>query len=339
MLGYEVAGGSWGSHLRHSPSLRLRKKKNGNKNGYPMTPQLENVNSQLAQLHGHAYFRVDEGPLKESITKEILDDVEGDLAEQLSDSSFGLEVSVGQQEGESEPTVSYSVDRPGVVYRSEIALSRLDVEALEDLAKYLRRMLQEEEPAQEKPASGTVLRKKQEHDHHEQDAAAARLKVSPQWLKSVVPCTDYSYDEIDGKKYIREYYWSRDLIENLVRIKSTKTTPEDLQYVAKECCDGDLDWAKDLISRLKSPNRPEPAPKEQPQKGGQKGQPQGRAAGQPQAKQAGQPQAKAGQPQAKQAAPGERVRSRSRNRKPFRQGGKEGQRKPDQPAPNKPPQV
>ncbi|GAW66280.1 hypothetical protein GPEL0_01f1571 [Geoanaerobacter pelophilus] len=304
-----------------------------------MTPQQQNVHSQLALLHGHAYFRVDEGPLKESITRVILDDAAGDLAEQLSDSSFGLELSVGQQEGESEPTLSYSVDHPGVVYRSEMPLSRLDAEALEDLAKYLGRMLQKEDPAQEKPTSGTVVRKKQEHDHHEQDAAAARLKVSPQWLKSVVPCTEYSYDEIDGKKYIREYYWSRDLIENLVRIKSTKTTPEDLQYVAKECCEGDLDWAKDLIARLKSPNRPEPAPKEQPQKGGQKVQPQARNAGQPQAKQAGQAQAKqAGQPQAKQAAPGERVRSRSRNRKPFRQGGKDGQRKPDQPAAPKPPQ-
>lgn len=321
-----------------------------------MTLQLQNVTSQLAQLHGHAYFRVDEGPLKESIARIILDDVEEELAELLSDSAFGLEVSVGQQEGESEPTVSYSVDHPGVVYRSEIGLSRLTDEALEDLAHNLDRMLQGDTPAQEKPASGTVLRKKQDHDHHEQDAAATRLKVSTQWLKSVVPCTDYSYEEIDGKKYIREYYWSRDLIENLVRIKSTKTTPEDLQYVAKECCDGDLDWAKDLIARLKSPNRPEPAPRDQPQKGGQKGQPQARQGGQPQARVAGQPQARvAGQPQArqaaqaqarqpgqaqaKQAAPGERVRSRSRNRKPFRQGGKDGQRKSDQPAAPKPPQA
>lgn len=305
-----------------------------------MTLQLQNVTSQLAQLHGHAYFRVDEGRLKESLTRIILDDVEEDLAELLSNSEFGLEVSVGQQEGESEPTVSYSVDHPGVVYRSEIGLSRLPDEAMEDLALYLDRMLQGDSPAQENSASATVLRKKQDHDHHEQDAAAVRLKVSTQWLKSVVPCTDYSYEEIDGKKYIREYYWSRDLIENLVRIKSTKTTPEDLQYVAKECCDGDLDWAKDLIGRLKSPNRPESAPKDQHQKGGQKGQPQAKQGGQPQARQAAQAQVRQpGQAQAKQAAPGERVRSRSRNRKPFRQGGKDGQRKPEQPAGPKPPQA
>ena len=280
----------------------------------------QNVSAQLAKLHGHAYFRPEEGPLKESLTREILDGVEGELAELLSGACFGLEVNVGVQEGESEPAVGYSVDYPGVAHSSEIPLSRLDDPALKDLAGYLDRLVQQAPQAEEGAAAATVVRKKLDHDHHEKEAAAARLKVSPQWLKSVVPCTDYSYDEIDGKKYIREYYWSKELIERLSKIKTTKTTPDDLQYVAKECCEGDVDWARDLIARLKSPNRPEPAAKEQPQKG-QKGQAQAQA-----------------QAQAKAVAPGERPRSRSRNRKPFRQGGKDAARKPDPSAGPKPPQ-
>ena len=284
-----------------------------------MTSELQqNVSDQLAKLHGHAYFRPDEGPLKESLTREILEGAEGELAELLSSAPFGLEVNIGVQEGESEPALGYSVDYPGATYRSEIPLSRLDEPALKDLAGYLDRLLQQFPPENEGAAATTVVRKKQDHDHHEKEAAAARLKVSPQWLKSVVPCTDYSYDEIDGKKYIREYYWSRELIERLFKIKTTKTTPEDLQYVAKECCEGDTDWARDLIARLKSPNRPEPAAKEQPQKG-QKGQAQAQA-------------------QAKAVAPGERPRTRSRNRKPFRQGGRDAARKPDPSAGTKPPQ-
>ena len=280
----------------------------------------QNVSAQLAKLHGHAYFRPEEGPLKESLTREILDGVEGELAELLSGACFGLEVNVGVQEGESEPAVGYSVDYPGVAHSSEIPLSRLDDQALKDLAGYLDRLVQQTPQAEEGAAAAAVVRKKLDHDHHEKEAAAARLKVSPQWLKSVVPCTDYSYDEIDGKKYIREYYWSKELIERLFKIKTTKTTPDDLQYVAKECCEGDVDWARDLIARLKSPNRPEPAAKDQPQKG-QKGQAQAQA-----------------QAQAKAVAPGERPRSRSRNRKPFRQGGKDAARKPDPSAGPKPPQ-
>ncbi|WP_224982204.1 type 2 periplasmic-binding domain-containing protein [Geomonas agri] len=275
---------------------------------------LQKVSDQLDKLHGHAYFRVEEGTLKESLTGLILDVVEGDLAEQLASGSFDLEVSVGVQEGDDEPTVDFRVDRPGVIYRSDAPISRLSVAALEDLARYLEHLVHQAQAAPvigEKEAGGNIVRKKQDHDHHEKEAAAARLKVTPQWLKSVIPCTDYSYDEIDGKKYIREYYWSRELIERLFKIKSSKTTPEDLQYVAKECCDGDADWARDLIARLKSPNRPEQQQKDQPQKS----QPQ-------KEKEKG-----TGQQQAKPAA-GDRPRNRSRHRKSFRHG-KDGARKPE----------
>lgn len=283
---------------------------------------LQNVSAQLVKLHGHAYFRVDNGPLKEDLTRLILEAVEGDLAELLSHASFGLEVNIGIQEGESELSVGYSVDYPGVLYRSETPLARLNDAALGDLAAYLERLAQQAQPVQQPEPPTMVVRKKQEqHDHHDKESAAARLKVTTQWLKSVIPCTEYSYDEIDGKKYIREYYWSRELIERLFKIKSTKTTPEDLQYVTKECCEGDVDWARDLIARLKSPNRPEPA-KEQ---------------GKEQSKEQGQKSQKGGVPQqAKPAAPGERVRSRSRHRK-FR-GPRDAARKSD-PAPGpKPPQ-
>ncbi|MBU5613765.1 hypothetical protein KOL99_12610 [Geomonas sp. Red51] len=277
------------------------------------TEHLQKVTDQLAKLHGHAYFRVEEGVLKECLTGMILEAVEGDLAEQLATGAFDLEVSIGVQEGDSEPTVDYRVDRPGVVYRSDTPVSRLSVAALEDLGRYLEQLSQLAQAApsvEEKGAVGNIVRKKQDHDHHEQEAAAARLKVTPQWLKSVVPCTDYSYDEIDGKKYIREYYWSRELIERLFKIKSSKTTPEDLQYVATECCDGDTDWARDLIARLKSPNRPEQQQKEQPQKN----QPQ------KEKEKGGQQQQQA------KPAPGERPRGRSRHRKSSRHG-KDGARK------------
>ncbi|WP_129126206.1 hypothetical protein [Geomonas oryzae] len=281
-----------------------------------MTSQyLQSVTNQLNNLHGHAYFRVTDGPLKECLTGIILDAAEGDLAEQLSDGRFDLEVSVGVQEGDSEATVDFRVDRPGVIYRADTRVSALSEAALEDLTRYLAHLAQETPVVEEKAEGGVIVRKKVDHDHHEKEAAAARLKVTPQWLKSVIPCTEYSYDEIDGKKYIREYYWSRDLIERLFKIKTMKATPDDVQYVAKECCDGDVDWARDLIARLKSPNRPEQQKDQQ-----QKGQPQ---------KEKERDKEKGGAQQPQQAKPaGERSR-RSRHRKSFRQG-KDGARKEGQ---------
>jgi len=289
--------------------------------------RLETISDLLSRLHGHAYFRPQDGPLMQRLTQAVLDAAEGDLAEELSEGGFDLEVSIGSQEGDSEAMVSFSVDRPGVVLDSEMAVSGLPDDALEELAGYLTRLAEDAAGADPETAGTTLVRKKPDTDHHEKGSASARLKVSPEWLKSVIPCTDYSYDEIDGKKYIREYFWSRELIERLFRIKSTKTTPEDLQFVAKECCEGDMDWAKDLIARLKSPNRPEPAAKEQSQKNqGRPGQGQGK-----------QPQ-NLSKPAAAKAVPGERVRSRSRHKKPFRDQGKDAARKQEPSAGQKPPQ-
>jgi hypothetical protein len=287
---------------------------------------LETIIDGMAKLHGHAYFRPQSGPFRASLTQTVLDAVEGELAEELSEGAFDLEVSIGRQEDDSEPLISFRVDHPGVVHDMQLAVAALADDALEDLAGYLTRLVQDAAPAETAADGKTIVRKKPEADHHEKASASARLKVSPEWLKSVIPCTEYSYDEIDGKKYIREYYWSKELIERLFKIKSTKTTPEDLQYVAKECCEGDVEWARDLIARLKSPNRPEPAPKDQSQRNqGRPGQNQGKPA-------QGQAQAQA------KAVPNDRSRQRSRHKKPGREQGKDPARKPESSAGQKQPQ-
>jgi len=269
------------------------------------------ISNLLDQLHGHGYFRPEPGPLKTRLTDAVLSALDCEVVDQLSGQTLDLEVSIGRQDGDEEVTLGVTVELPDLSHSSELALKALADPALEDLAGYLTRLVESSAPVESVEQGMALVRKKMIADSHEQGSASARLKVSPQWLKSVIPCTDYSYDEIDGKKIIREYYWSKELIERLFKIKCTKTTPDDLQYVAAECCEGDMEWARDLIARLKSPNRAEPAPKEQAQKN------QVKAPG--------------------KAVPSERTRTRSRNKRPFREGGKDAARKPDPASGPKPP--
>lgn len=266
--------------------------------------RLSSVFELLDRLHGHGYFRPEAGALKARLTEALLSGAGSELAGHQADRPWDLEVSIGRQEGEEEVTIGIKVAHQGGSHDAELPLKLLAEDELEDLSRYLSRLVEAEPPApSSEPATGATHRPSLP-DSHQEGPASARLKVSPQWLKSVVPCTDYSYDEIDGKKIIRDYYWSKELIERLFKIKSSKTTPDDLQYVAKECCEGDLEWAKDLIARLKSPNRGEnPAKEQQPAKG----QPKANA----------KAQAKAG--------PGERGRSRSRHRR-SRDAGREARK-------------
>jgi hypothetical protein len=274
---------------------------------------LETIDQRLNALHGQAFFKLHAGLLKDRLLQEVIGVVTGDLAEAVAAGNCELEVSVFSQDGDS-PMVSFTVNHPGVAETFRLPASGLAHDVLEDLIGHLTRLV--EQQTQETPVDGQ--NKPLHPDYHEQDAASARLRVSPDWLKRIVPCTDYRYEEIDGKKYVREYYWSKPLIERLFKIKCNKTTPEDLQFVAKECCEGDVDWARDLIGRLKSPNRPETPPKEQSQKG-QGGQ--GR-------------QGQQGKQVQGQVTANERSR-RSRHRRGGRDGNKEGGAKPQSNAPPK----
>ncbi|GFO61551.1 hypothetical protein GMST_38760 [Geomonas silvestris] len=284
------------------------------------------IGTLLEQLHGHSYFRPGPGPLRERLCEALAATMKEEELGRLEDPALDLEVSVGRHEGADEIWLGARASLSGAAYSAELALEVLAEPALQDLTRYLAELLQAAPAPQVAEPGKAPQHPKLEGDYHEQAAAAARLKVTPQWLKSVVPCTEYTYEEIEGKKYIRDYYWSKELIERLFRIKSSKTTPEDLQYVASECCEGDQEWARDLIARLKSPQRAEHPPREQGAKG------QGHQAQQGHAKGGANPAQAQGQGQGQQKQ-GEKNR-RSRHRR-----GRDGNKRGQQGAPGpKPPQ-
>ncbi|GFO69760.1 hypothetical protein GMLC_33390 [Geomonas limicola] len=292
-----------------------------------MTVQVPTIATLLQQLHGHSYFRPGPGPLRERLCEALAATMKEEDLGRFEDPTLDMEVSVGRPEGDDEIWLGVRVSLPGAVHSAELALEVLAEPALQDLTRYLTELQQDAPAAQVAEADQGAQHPKLEGDYHEQEAAAARLKVSPQWLKSVVPCTEYTYEEIEGKKYIRDYYWSKELIERLFRIKSSKTTPEDLQYVAAECCEGDQEWARDLIARLKSPQRAEQPPREQGAKGqGQTSQGQTKGSGNP-AQGPGQGQ---GQGQQKQGERSRRSRHRRGRDKQRGQQGAPGPKTPQQ---------
>ena len=83
--------------------------------------------------------------------------------------------------------------------------------------------------------------------------ASQKLGCSMNVLKSIIPCTDYSYREIDGKKEITEYFWSKKLIDRLCQIKMNGVEAEDVKYIADECCYGDCKWAEEILASLNRP--------------------------------------------------------------------------------------
>lgn len=84
-------------------------------------------------------------------------------------------------------------------------------------------------------------------------SSAQKLAVPAEWLKKVIPCTHKCSGNNTDDSSKEEYYWSVELISILCRIKSNDYSDEDLKYVAKHCCKGDMKWAKRIIDALISP--------------------------------------------------------------------------------------
>ena len=101
--------------------------------------------------------------------------------------------------------------------------------------------------------SKVIIRKRAVEGMLDMHQASQKLGCSLQFLKSKIPCTDYTYTEIEGKKEIQGYYWSRELMDRLCQIKSGGIKPEDLTYVTDTCCEGDRNWAEEILVLLGTP--------------------------------------------------------------------------------------
>jgi hypothetical protein len=119
------------------------------------------------------------------------------------------------------------------------------------------RIVAEQLPSVAQASRKTVVRKKLVTGMLNINEAAQAVGCTESFLKSRIPCSDYSYDEIDGKTKIKGYYWSQQLIDRLCQIKSGGAKPEDVEYVARECCHGDSKWAEEILASL-APPKPRP---------------------------------------------------------------------------------
>jgi len=222
--------------------------------------QLETIAGQLEKLQGEAYLQLKEGPLKESLLKVAAAEEEGPFSREGE-----LEVVVARRPDDAEPRIALRAKDQGDGARLEVAASALDREALEEIAAYLVALTEKEGGAapladDEEGGEGS--------DTFGMTAAANRLRVSPAWLKSVIPCTFYTYEEIDGRKKIKEYFWSRELIRLLHQLRSKKASAQEVEFIAEHCCEGDIAWSREIIGKLKSYSRTEAQQKgQQPQKG------------------------------------------------------------------------
>jgi len=204
----------------------------------------------LKNLVAAVTFRPEEGPLRAALEAKALAEADEERADLFSAENSDIKVTVSrhtQEEGFFRFLVVSDLGEQSLVCE----LSELNVPEKADLREQLSRQTTEQRPVASVGGAKVIVRKASASGMYTQQQAADKLCCSREFLKSRIPCTDYSYDEIDGKKELREYYWAQSLIDRLQKIKQAGAKPDDISFIAAECCYGDTSWAEDLLASLR----------------------------------------------------------------------------------------
>jgi hypothetical protein len=206
----------------------------------------------MEKLKSEIWFRPDDGAFRSRLVEIVIDNAGQERAELFSESNCDITVSISNSSVE-EGLLRFRCLSDLGEQALECTLAALNHDQLGDLEEQLSQQVALQTPCSADAAAKAVIRKNISGmiDMHQ---ASQKLGCSAVVLKSRIPCTDYTYREIDGKKEILDYFWSKQLIDRLCQIKLNGATAEDLQYIAETCCYGDHKWAEELVASLVRPN-------------------------------------------------------------------------------------
>lgn len=221
-----------------------------------MVSEIVELTAMLKKFAADITFRPDDGAFRTKLAETVIADADEEVTELFSAASSDIVVSISRHTFE-EGIIRFQVSSDQGEQSLQCDLAELTAAERSDLGAQLTRLAAEQQsPLTLHPK--TFVRNKIAAGMLTIYQAAQRVGCSESFLKSRIPCTDYTYDEVDGKKVIREYFWSHQLIDRLSQIKQNGAKTEDVKQIADECCYGDCKWAEELLSSLA---RPKPAAK------------------------------------------------------------------------------
>lgn len=205
----------------------------------------------LQKLTADITFRPDDGAFRSKLVEAVIDNADEEFAELFSESSSDILVSISSHTIE-EGVIRFLVVSDLGEQSLECDFSVLNDREVRDLTGQLSILIAKQSPPETQGTPKVIIRKNV-HGMFDTHQAAQKLGCSQIFLKNKIPCTDYTYNEVDGKKEIKEYSWSISLIERLCHIKLHGAKTEDVEDIAQECCYGDCKWAEEILVSLGRP--------------------------------------------------------------------------------------
>jgi hypothetical protein len=210
---------------------------------------MQELQELLDGLQDELFFFLEDGPLKNRLIEKYLEE-EADA--DILDFELEASVRIKGSGGFDVPVIECRLEADGFQYQMRFLAADFDAAESAELMERLRA---------HKPAAGekksrtgkNILRKRPGNGLLNIAEAATALGLSQRSLKTLIPCSEIRIAEEDGNKTIEEYYWDKELIDSLETICLAKEAGggvqiEDVTYIAEACCDGDLQWASEVIA-------------------------------------------------------------------------------------------
>ncbi|OQY22424.1 MAG: hypothetical protein B6I37_07275 [Desulfobacteraceae bacterium 4572_35.2] len=206
--------------------------------------------NRLSTLEQQLFCYLDDGPLKSILLERYLDeaDAHDDIMELDLDASLLIKNSVNG----STATIMLRLEYDEFLYQTTLCPTALDTEQSAELLALLN-LHGPKQTTTKTSSNKNIIRKKQGENLLNVAQASKALGLSQRQIKRIIPCSEIRIVDNYTSKSIEDYYWDTQLIQRFSRLRQQQQqgcrySDDDINYVAKKCCEEDVKWARDTIA-------------------------------------------------------------------------------------------
>ncbi|UFS70236.1 hypothetical protein LPW11_20470 [Geomonas sp. RF6] len=209
---------------------------------------IEVIAKVLKELGGKAFVTLESGPFHTRVKEDVAEQL-NEVYEDIDEAAFDVEIRLEWDANPREIAVTIRAASADFDHSRRLHAYQLSSRERSTLLKELvdqKKRLQAFEPSKPK----VIVRKKADNSY-DLHVAAQKLDVGSEWFKKNVPCTGYNCEGGEDSKKVLNFRYHKEMVDRLCKAKDDAFDETDLKYVADACCEGDIEWAREIVASLK----------------------------------------------------------------------------------------
>lgn len=213
-------------------------------------PPREIILQRINELNCDVFCYLHDGPLKSLLLERYLD--EPDSLSDMMEFDFDASLQIKKTSETSTDEIILRLEFNDFLYQTALNAATLTVDQYDELRMIIQLHCPDQATRSCAP-SKNIVRKKHGNNLLNIAQAAQAIGVSQRKIKEIIPCSEMRIVDNGPTKSIEGYYWDQRLIQRLSLLnkqqqQGIRYTNDDINFIAENCCEGDIKWAQDTIA-------------------------------------------------------------------------------------------